>query len=654
MEGKNGVRLSFSRPIRAIAVVGVAVAWTALGSVPALADQVRNQEWWLKTLQVTQAQKTTLGTGVTVALLDTGVVPTQPDIAGSVLPGPDFTKSGEKPGGPFFGNHGTALASLIVGHGHGKGHAAGVLGVAPLARLLSVRVGVDSGDPLLSESAFTAGLPAAIAAGIRYAVNNGAQVIDLPLDPGQSENSLVASPFLAPAPNATPSPSFVAAQSAAGGSAAERSAVTYALSKGVVLVAPAGDNGGASDAANFPAAYRGVISVGSFNRSFTKSAFSSHQSYVTLTGAGEGMVAAAPTGYATISSTSAASAIVTGISALIKARFPELTPKQVTSALTSSTRFRRAGGQLNGSGHGTVDAAKALAAAAALAKPGPHRAGDGAVPAQQLPALPPAVAQSSDKLTPKLERAGLLSLAVLIVLLVPILIYVIVRSRRRRDRPALDLTTPDPVVPPAYARNGGGRGGGQADEMLEYFAAIPAEPGSGSRPAGGAWPGPRVSPSSLGPGYARGAGSFGESGPPTGDDLFPRRSEPPAPRAPLTPITRASAPRPPRVSGSPPWGPAPKPEGELPWAGSPAPMGLNRRVPLHNVPASVPAASSIWDTGAVDPPGLPVEPGPSGASEPESESAGAVDKPIYVWNPSASTETLPAQRRDSDGPTDDR
>ena len=634
MEGKKGVRLRFPRPIRAIAVIGVTVAWVALGSVPALADQVRNQEYWLKTLHVTQAQKTTLGSGVTVALLDTGVIPTQPDLTGSVLPGRDFTRSGEKPGGPFYGHHGTAMASLIVGHGHGKGRTAGMLGVAPGARLLSVRVGVDGGDPLLSESAFTAGLPAAIAAGIRYAVNNGAQVIDLPLDPGQSQNNLVATPFVAPAPNATPSPPFVAAQSAAGGSAAEQSAVKYALSKGVVLVAPAGDNGAASDAANFPASYPGVIAVGSFNATFTKSAFSSHQPYVTVTAAGESMVAAAPTGYATVSSTSAASAVVTGIATLIKSRYPEFTPKQVTQALTSSTVFRGAGAQ-NGSGHGTVDAAKALAAAATIAKPGPNRAGDNAVPAQQLPTLPPAQPQASDRLTPKLQRAAVISLAVLVVLLVPILIYVIARRRRRRG-----LAGPESAVPAAYARNGGG----QADQMLEYFAAMPAEP-SGSRAAGGAWPGPRVSgpPSSLGPGYAR-AGSFGESGPATGDDLLPRRGETPA-RAPLTPITRASAVRPPKVSGAPPWGPAPRPEGELPWAASPTPMGLGRRPPLHNVPAPAPA-SSIWDTGGL---GLP---GP--AFEPEAEGeADAVGRPIYVWNPSAPTETMPAQRRDSDMPGDD-
>jgi Subtilase family len=392
--------------------------------------------------------------------------------------------------------------------------------------------------------------------------------------------------------------------------------------------------------------------VGSFNSSFTKSAFSSHQPYVTVTAAGEGMVAAAPRGYATISSTSAASAIVTGISALIKARFPELTPKQVAKALTSSTRFHPAGGQLNGSGHGTVDAAKALTAAAALAKPAPRRAGDGAVAPSPLPTLPPAVPQSSDKLAPKLEHAGILSLAVLVLLLVPILIYVIVRSRRRRERVVLEPPAPDAFSrDDAFARSVGHGGGSQADQMLEYFAAIPAEPSSGTRAAGGAWPGPRVSPGGPGPGYARGTGRFGEISA-TGEDLLPRR-EPPSPRSPLTPITRASAPRPPKVSGSPPWGPAPKPEGELPWAASPTPMGANRRVPVHNVPASAPAARSIWDTGAVSPPQLPMELVPSaGRPEPEPEAPGAADKPIYVWNPSANTETLPAQRHDPDGSAD--
>jgi hypothetical protein len=74
-------------------------------------------------------------------------------------------------------------------------------------------------------------------------------------------------------------------------------------------------------------------------------------------------------------------------------------------------------------------------------------------------------------------------------------------------------------------------------------------------------------------------------------------------------------------------------------------MGLGRRPPLHSVPAPAPA-SSIWDTGGLGMPGPVLEP------EAEAE-ADAVGKPIYVWNPSASTETMPAQRRDSDTPGDD-
>jgi subtilisin family serine protease len=374
-EGMDGVALRFPRPVILTAAIGLALAWTAVGSVPALADQVRQQQWWLGTLHVTQAQRISTGSGVTIALLDTGVDSAQPDLTGSVITGPDFTKSGEKPGQPFFGVHGTAMASLIVGHGHGADGADGVLGVAPAARLLSVRVALDDGDPLATEPGVTSGLPAAIAAGIRYAVSSGAQVIDLPLDPGQSPSALVAAPPPVPAPGTPPTAVQAAEQAAAGGSAAEQAAVNFALGKGVVLVAPAGDNGAGTDAVNFPASYPGVISVGAFDSSVTKAPFTSHQPYVTLTAAGSGMTAATPAGYATVSTTAAASAVVTGIAALIKSQYPELTPAQVSRALTSSTVFRPPGGLTDGSGHGTADAAAALKAAAVIAKPAPARAG---------------------------------------------------------------------------------------------------------------------------------------------------------------------------------------------------------------------------------------------------------------------------------------
>ena len=140
-----------------------------------------------------------------------------------------------------------------------------------------------------------------------------------------------------------------------------------ALRKGVVLVAPAGDNGAGTDAANYPAAYPGVISVGAFNSSFTKAAFSSHQPYVTLTAPGDGVISASGTaGYAKLASTTAASAVVAGIAALIRAQFPALSPAQVEQALTSGTVFHPAAAQRAGSGAGTADADAALVAAARI------------------------------------------------------------------------------------------------------------------------------------------------------------------------------------------------------------------------------------------------------------------------------------------------
>jgi hypothetical protein len=605
--------------------IGLAVAWTALGIGAASADQVRQGEWWLGALHVTQAQQTTQGAGVTIALLDTGVDPAQADLAGSVIPGPDFTNSGEKLGSPFYGIHGTAMASLIVGHGHGPGDADGVLGVAPAAKLLSVRVALDAGDPLLDESSAVSVLPGAIADGIRYAVANGAQVIDLPLDPGQSVNSLVATPTPAPAPNTPLTPLEAAQQTAAGGSAAEQSAVAYALSKGVVLVAPGGDNGAGTDDPNFPADYRGVISVGAFNSSFIKAPFSSHQSYVTLTAAGSGMTAATPTGYTTVSSTSAASAIVTGIAALIKSEYPQLTPAQVTQALTTSTAFPGTG-IADGSGHGTADAAKALAAAKTIAGAGLGRADAGAVSRTKPGA--PSVPFISQAMEPKIERDGLISGAVLVVLLLPIILYALMRRRRRKARAS--LPEPEQIVRAPYAAQSGDS---QAEQMLQYFAAVPPQAESAvSGPQQPVDAAQQAAAGAAGRGRGNGVanGAFGDSGQQAPEEAARRFL-----RSPLGQSRRAAA-RPPKVSGTPPWEPAPKPDTELPWAASPPPA-LPRRAPVPLPAPSAPAAESLWARAAASTAAPATE---NGKADVTSEAAEPGIRPIYVWNPGANTETF--------------
>ena len=211
-------------PVLAASAAATAAALPAAAAgLPATSQAVtRTDQWWLTTMHVPAALRAApeAGKGVTVAVLSTGVDAKHQDLTGTVTEGPDFSKTGRAPGDPYWGEEGTAVASLIAGHGHGSGGTEGITGVAPGAKILSVQVTLEYDDPLNSDAAVTRNLPAAIAAGIRYAVGHGATVIALPLDPG----ALGAAP---------------AGDPAAGGSAAERAAVSFALAHNVVLVAPA-------------------------------------------------------------------------------------------------------------------------------------------------------------------------------------------------------------------------------------------------------------------------------------------------------------------------------------------------------------------------------------------------------------------------------
>ena len=422
-------------PIAPGLAAAIAVSWLVgvVGSVPALAaasyggagSGVQGQEWWLGGLHVTQAWRTTEGAGITVAVLGTGVAAGHPDLSGSVSTGPDYTGSGRTAAGPFWGIDGTEVAGVIAGHGHGTGGESGILGIAPAAKILSIRVNLEYNDPLNSDPAITRRLPAAIADGITYAVDHGARVIDLPLDPGTGGLTGRGDP------------------TAAGGSAAERAAVTYALRKNVVLVAPAGDDGQGPGLVNYPAAYPGVIAVGAVARDGRLAPFSSRHSYVTLTAPGVDLMAAIPPGgYAAISSTSASSGFVAGMAALILSRYPHLTVAQVSRALTGAATTDRAGAP--GTGHGTVDAAGAMREAAAIvsasqprppARPAPGLSGQPRKPgplAATTTADRPSAGAST--LAGSLVRYVVVGLGGLIVLLVVLIL--LMRSRRERVRAA--------------------------------------------------------------------------------------------------------------------------------------------------------------------------------------------------------------------------
>ncbi len=413
------------------AAPGRVVARRAAMASQTAADKIRDQEWWLANLHVSQAWAVTRGAGVTVAVLSSGVDAGHPDLTGSVITGADFTGSGETPATPSWGIEGTSAASIIAGHGDNVADAAGIIGVAPAARILSVRVVLDATDPLNANPAAVQRLPAAIAAGIRYAAAHGAQVIDLPLDPASLASDGAATGGLS---------------AAAGGSTAEQAAVDYALGKGAVLVAPAGDNGEDGNEPTYPAAYPGVIAVGTVDRHFVRAAFSTRQSYVALTAPGVDLTTASPpSGYRNMSTTDAASAVVAGIAALIRSRYPTLNSSQVRQALVTGSVPRPPSATGAGYGAGTVDALKAVQAATLIAAP--HASPSASASSPAAAQAPPRTVRPAPPRTGILSRAkavlrdAAMAAGMLILLLLASLIGIRVR-RRRADRGPLPAPEP--------------------------------------------------------------------------------------------------------------------------------------------------------------------------------------------------------------------
>lgn len=315
---------------------GVAALAASLALLPATAhadDGIRAQQWALDALHTSQAWQTTKGKGITVAVLDTGIDGDHPDLAGNVLEGKDMVGFGAKKGDRPWARHGTAMAGIIAGHGHGAGRGDGVLGIAPEAKILPIRVILEDGDPHRSKARNTRGN--ALADGIRWATDHGADVINLSL--GDDSKS------------AHPEP-------------AEDAAVQYALKKGAVVVASAGNGGERGDHISYPAAYPGVIAATAVDERGDRASFSTRRWYATVSAPGKEIVIADPDReYYEGWGTSAASAFVSGAVALIRAAHPGLTPPQIKQLLEDTARDVPSGGRDDSRGFGFIDPAAAIA-----------------------------------------------------------------------------------------------------------------------------------------------------------------------------------------------------------------------------------------------------------------------------------------------------
>ncbi|MFF4153928.1 S8 family serine peptidase [Streptomyces sp. NPDC001651] len=284
--------------IRSTTGVGALTGILLLTLAPtASADEVRDAQWPLTVYDAEKVWKTSQGEGVTVAVVDSGVDASHPDLLGQVLPGKDFSGDGD-PHRDDDG-HGTGMASLIAGRGHGVNGSSGVVGLAPRAKILPVRYGSE-GDKLATT---------AWAAGVRYAVDQGATVINL---------SLVDS-------------------SAYPGSSAAK-AIKYAQEHDVVVVAGAGNDAGT---VNYPAALPGVVAVTAVDQALNFWS-KSNTGEVTVAAPGVETPQADPTvssGYVRANGTSGSTAYVSAIVALLRSKYPDLTAGQIINRLVKSASF---------------------------------------------------------------------------------------------------------------------------------------------------------------------------------------------------------------------------------------------------------------------------------------------------------------------------
>ncbi|MFC0004934.1 S8 family serine peptidase [Micromonospora siamensis] len=414
----RGVLRSVAALVTAVLAGGSALL---VAPAPAQAYPVRDQQWYLDALRVPAAHELTRGKGVTVAVVDSGVHAAHPDLKGQLLPGRSFY-----PGGPANGwsdpdrekGHGTAMAGIIAGRGGGGGTRE--LGIAPDARILPVALGPNSAQW-------------DVLAGVRWAVDQGAEVVNLSLG-GYGANI-----------DAT-------------------RAVEYALSRNVVVVAATGNRSQGFDEVATPANVPGVLSVSGTDRSGGFWPGSATGPETALAAPAVGIIAPAPPGvngsaYGMGQGTSDAAAIVSGAAALVRARYPKLDAANVVNRLISTARDQGAPGRDPEYGFGSLDLMRALTASVPTVEANPllGAPGDG----QSSAGSPSRGAQARDD-GPALSfgvadgwgaavQVGLCLLGVLVAVAVVVALVVVNRRARRRKAAG---APPGPYPPGPYPPTG--------------------------------------------------------------------------------------------------------------------------------------------------------------------------------------------------------
>jgi type VII secretion-associated serine protease mycosin len=280
------------KPLTSLAICSVSLIVSCLAIAPpvhAAADPLLAQQWGLFAIGADRVWTTTTGQGVIVAVVDSGSGP-HPDLAENLLPGRSIIGTVESQNGRDIdaSGHGTHVAGIIAAVAN---NGIGGSGAAPNAKILPIQVLDQAGQ----------GDARDVAAGVRFAADNGARVINLSLGGATESSSLTQ-------------------------------AITYANDKGVLVVAAAG-NGGAADKPKWPASLDLTLAVTAVDQANNATSFDQRGDYIDLSAPGANIVSTAKGDYVTLSGTSMAAGFVAGAAALLFAAEPRVTNAQVRDIL---------------------------------------------------------------------------------------------------------------------------------------------------------------------------------------------------------------------------------------------------------------------------------------------------------------------------------
>ncbi|MFF2052856.1 S8 family serine peptidase [Leifsonia sp. NPDC058194] len=291
----------------------------------------------LNRLQAPSAWDITRGAGVVVAVVDSGVDAANPHFARVLAGGTDMVGDGVGSAGYADGyGHGTAIAGEIAAT---TVNGSGVEGLAPDARILSVRVFAGTDDQAVAAGAGPS--IARLASGIRFAADANAQVINVSLSTAVDDPAL-------------------------------RDAVAYATAHGSLIVASSGNRDSSlalekdqQDGVRYPAGYPGVLGVAATGASGVVTDDSIHGAHVALSAPGQNVLTAANTGGDCVYASSApassfATAYVSAAAALVASAHPDETPAEWAYRLTASAIRAHPDARDDDSGWGVVQPYEAI------------------------------------------------------------------------------------------------------------------------------------------------------------------------------------------------------------------------------------------------------------------------------------------------------